>query len=143
MPVRQEPTLRQAFSEVARAVRRTQRLDAVLFQARSSDVSEQPLAALLDDDAIKALTQVLPRSSAPGTRTLLTHLVSVTHPAVTSMLLSSVERRDPRFDRNLVMNMLADRVEEPDVRAALEKIAKADPDEQSRRIAAQALQDDE
>jgi hypothetical protein len=120
-----------------------QRLDAVLFHARSSAATDQPLAGLLDDDAIKALAQVLPRTSVPGTRTLLNHLVSVRHPAITGMLVASVERRDPRFDRWLVMNMLADRTEEPDVRAALEKIAKTDPDEQSRRLAAQALKDDE
>jgi hypothetical protein len=124
-----------------------QRLDAVLFQARSSSESGQPLAALLDDDAIEALAQVLPRAAGAdkeisGIRTLLNHLVSVTHPAITRMLLASIERRDPQFDRRLVMEMLAGRLSEPAVRAAFEKIAAADPDEQSRRIAAQALQDD-
>lgn len=125
-----------------------QRLEAVLFHVRSSDISDQPLADLLDDDAIKALAQVLPRAASTGTDIygvpkLLTQLASVKHPAVTSMLLTSLERRDPRFDRRLVMNMLADRVEEPDVRAALETIAKVDPDEQSRQIATKALHENE
>lgn len=125
-----------------------QRLEAALFHARNSDVSHQSLAKLLDDNAIKALAQVLPGTGSTGTDTygvskMLTQLVSVRHSAVTSMLLASVERRDPRFDRVLVMNLLADRVEEPDVRAALEKIAKVDPDERSRQIATQALQGDE
>jgi hypothetical protein len=122
-----------------------QRLEAVLYHARGSVVSDQPLADLLDDEAIKALAQVLPRADSTGTdkyavQTLLNHLVSVKHPAVTSMLLASVERPDPRFDRRLVMNILAGRVEEPEVRSAFEKIAKVDPDEQSRQIARQALQ---
>jgi len=125
-----------------------QRLEAVLYHLRSSAVSDHPLADLLDDDAIKALAQVLPRADSTGADkygvpALLVQLDSIKHPAVTSMLLASVERRDPRFDRMLVMNMLADRVDEPDVRAALEKIAKADSDEQSRLIARQALQGDE
>jgi hypothetical protein len=34
------------------------------------------------------------------------------------------------------MNMLAERLEEPNVRGVLEKIAKVDLDERSRRIAA-------
>jgi hypothetical protein len=125
-----------------------QRLEAVLFHVRSSDVSNQPLADMLDNDAIKALAQVLPRAASTGTDiygvpTLLIQLAPIRHPSVTSMLLASVEKHDPRFDRRLVMNMLADRVEEPEVRAALEKIAKVDPDEQSRQIATKALQDDE
>jgi hypothetical protein len=117
-----------------------QRLDAVLFHARSTDASGQPLAALLDDDAIKALAEVLPRTPVSGTSTLLNHLVSVMHPAINGMLLTIIERRDTRFDRVRVMRMLADRIEDPDVSAALEKIAKVDPDEQSRQIATQALQ---
>ncbi|MEO6078756.1 MAG: HEAT repeat domain-containing protein [Steroidobacteraceae bacterium] len=120
-----------------------QRLDAVLFHARNSAASAQPLAGLLDDDAIKALALVLPRTEVPGTRTLLNHLVSIKHPAITGMLLASIERPDSRFDRRLVMQMLADRLSQPGVRAALEKIATADPDEQSRKFAAQALKDDE
>jgi hypothetical protein len=120
-----------------------QRLEAILFHVRRSPPSEQPLVSLLDDHAIKELAQVLPRTSVPGTRTLLNHLASVRHPAITDMLLSSVERRDPRFDRSQVVNLLAHRVEEPKVRAALEHIAKVDPDYQSRRIAMQALQDEE
>ncbi len=123
-----------------------QRLEAVLYQLRSLNGSTQPLANLLDDDAINALAQVLPKADSTGTdvygvTAILTRLVSLKHPAITSMLLASVDRRDPRFDRRLVMNMLAERVAEPDVRAALERVAEVDPDEQSREIAKQALQD--
>jgi hypothetical protein len=46
-----------------------QRLDAVLFHARNSDVSRQPLAGLLDGDAIKALAEVLPRAGSTGSDT--------------------------------------------------------------------------
>jgi hypothetical protein len=120
-----------------------QRLEAVLFQARNTAASERSLADLLDDDALKALTQVLPRAGtgmeASGVRAVLNQLASVKHPAITDMLLTSIERRDPRFERRLVMDILTDRLSEPGVRAVFEKIAASDPDEQSRRIAAQAL----
>jgi hypothetical protein len=122
-----------------RALSDAQRLDAILFHARSWAASDQSLVRLLDDDAIEALAEVLPTAEGAGLRTLLNHLASVKHPAITGMLLASIERRDPRFDRKLVMEMLADRLSEPEVRAAFEKIAASDADEQSRRIAQQGL----
>lgn len=125
-----------------------QRLEAFLFHVRNAEESSKPLDGVLDDDAIKALTQVLLKAGSTGTDQygvtfLLVQLGPVKHPAVTSMLLAGIELRDSRFNRSQFTEMLADRMEEPGVRAALEKIAKSDPDERSRKIAAQALQDNE
>jgi hypothetical protein len=120
-----------------------QRLEALIFHAQSLDALGQPLARVLDDEAIEALAQVLPSAAEAGTRTLVNRLAPITHPVVTNMLLARIELRDPQFDRVQIMQILAARLSEPEVRAAFEKIAAADPDEPSRRIAIQALQSNE
>lgn len=125
-----------------------QRLEAFLFHARNSEESDKPVADLLDDDTIKALTEVLPKAGSTGTDQygvtfLLVQLAPIKHPAVTRMLLTGIELRDPRFDRSQFTEMLTNRLEEPGVRAALERIAKSDPDERSRKIAAEALKANE
>lgn len=123
-----------------------QRLEAALFHARSAATPEQALSLLLDDEAIEALTQVQPRAADAGmkasdVRTLLTELASVRNPAVTRMLLASIEQLESPSDRRVVVSLLADRIGEPGVRAALERIAREDPDEQARQVATRALRE--
>lgn len=106
---------------------------------------------LLDDEAIRALAEVLPVAAADSTTVqnsaarVAMDLGRIDHPAVTDMLLASLDDGSHWLDRGLALQALAGspaRRDDPRVRAALEKISADDPSPQLRQAAAASLRDD-
>ncbi|HTQ36909.1 MAG TPA: HEAT repeat domain-containing protein [Steroidobacteraceae bacterium] len=113
--------------------------------------SPDPLRTLrlLDSDGIRALTQALPAAATESsivqrsTPTLVSALQYVDNPAITDMLLASLDDDGQWLDRSSAtagLVALASRRNDPRVRAVLERLSTSDPDPQLRQIAAGSLQ---
>lgn len=112
----------------------------------SSDL-RRPLS-MLDRDEIRSLTQVLPIAAADPSflksslYTVVGALGQIDDPAVTDMLLASVERDGLWLDRTFALETLgslASRRNDPKVRAALERISVNDANPKVRQIATSSL----
>ncbi len=99
----------------------------------------------LDDAAMRALTEVLPKAAADSERyahsslTLVSELANMDHPAITDMLLDSVRAGGTALPRRFVVEALRRRTADSRVRATLERIAAEDADPQVREMAARPL----
>jgi hypothetical protein len=135
----------------------TQRIEAV-FHALEVPMVPMPAGygrargpnslASFDDAVLVALAKVLPEAAREsevirnGSLLLVQEMGSIDHPAITKMLLDVVQGDDKGIDRSFAAIQLARRVDDPAVRAVLEKLADADtdPDAQLREAAAWVLQ---
>ncbi len=95
----------------------------------------------LDDAAMRALTEVLPKAAADSPRyanaslTLVSQITFMNHPAITDMLLESLSAGDAWPGRRIAVEALRRRADDPRVRAALAKVAAEDADPQIRELA--------
>lgn len=123
-----------------------ERIEALMYHTRHTNARGLAnLQDLLGDDAISTLAEVLPRAAQSPGRSEVDFMVSqlgaIDHPAITDMLLTSMDRSDEVLDRRVVLNQLTRRGNDTRVRAALEKIAADDPDPELRQMAGRALQE--
>jgi hypothetical protein len=99
----------------------------------------------LDDAAMRALTEMLPLAAADSERyaqashTLVSELAYMKHPAITDMLLESLDAERKWMDRSWVIEALRRRPPEPRVLEALARIAVQDADPRIRELAARPL----
>jgi len=99
----------------------------------------------LDDAGMRALAEVLPRAAADSKAyasasfTLVSELSYMKHPAITDMLLDSLDASEPWLDRSFAVESLRRRTDDPRVREALAKIARDDADPQVRALAVKPL----
>jgi hypothetical protein len=99
----------------------------------------------LDDAAMRALTEVLPRAAADSQRyahsslTLVSELSNMEHPAITDMLLDSLVTGVTSLPRSFVVEALRRRTADSRVGAVLAKIAAEDADPQVRELEARPL----
>jgi hypothetical protein len=127
-----------------------ERLEALLYHvswpsnvARAN--SHGLLKPVIDQGAIPALAEVLPRVAGAGTSNdaitrLISQLGSVHHPGITDFLLGRVETSNDMWERQVVIGQLAQRNRDVRVRAALSRVASGDPDPALRQMAETALQ---
>lgn len=100
---------------------------------------------VLDDAAIRALTEVLPkavRESEAYKRasfTLMSELAQLQHPAITNLLLSELTASDAWYDPSRAVEGLRSHTGDPRVRAALQKIVGESPQPQLKALAASIL----
>lgn len=98
----------------------------------------------LDDSAMQALAEVLPRAAADSqhyaraSHTLVSELAYLKHPAITDMLIDGLSASSPWLDRGFAFRSLQS-TGDPRARAALEKIATEDADPKARELARDAL----
>lgn len=104
---------------------------------------------LLDNDSIKALAEVLPQAGRDSSSVrnsssaLVRALASIDHPAITEMLLASLQDGSSWLDRGVAaqaLGALPSRRDDVRVHAALEKISSSDSNPQFRQAASAALQ---
>lgn len=104
----------------------------------------------LDQDAIKALADALPKAATDSSiiretaNMVVNSLGELEHPAVTDMLVTSLEAGSKWLDRGTAIYALAaaSRRNDPRVQAALEKISTSDRDPAVQRNARVALQEE-
>lgn len=98
----------------------------------------------LDDSAMRALAEVLPKAAADSqvyaraSHTLVSELAYLKHPAITDMLLDGLSAGNLWLDRGFAFRSL-NSSGDPRARAALEKIAGEDVDPEVRELARDAL----
>lgn len=127
-----------------------ERIEAFFRHVHESGMDSDLRKLLDDDEAVKALADVLPRVFATPmagvsrtfaqTRTLLVSLLGpIDHPAATGMLLDIFDHSAEPIDRDMALAHLTLHRSDPSVRAMLEKVAAGDPDPRLRETAAGAL----
>jgi hypothetical protein len=120
-----------------------ERVEALLFGLGERLPPLDPQLFLHDSDAIAALTEVLRRmesSSAGGNLPLLINRLSaIDDPAITDLVLRSLEKRSAFATLSTLRGMLANHRDDSPIRAVLEKISVGDPDPNIRQAAAGML----
>jgi hypothetical protein len=111
---------------------------SIEFHARSGELSE-----LLDDEAIGALTQLLPEAARSievkqVVVSILSALGAIQKSSVTSMFTGILEQGEKALQYPVVQELIR-RKADPAARAALEKISREGPDAALREMAANAL----
>jgi hypothetical protein len=138
-----------------------ERIEALCYQMGLSTISmfrsgEPPsspgsVLRLLDDAAIRALVEVLPDAAArlpavpPAVATLAKELGRIDHPAITDMLLASLDGGSQWLNHDIAVQALAalpGRRQNLRVRTALERIGASDPDPRVREAAVVLLQNE-
>lgn len=118
------------------------------FGARPMGNSPQGLSLLLDAESIPALVAALPPASGQSAtmqmsvNQLVRELSLMEHPAITDMLLASIQGNDKWLDTQsaiYALGQLPSRRDDPRVRSALEKIRADDPNPLLRQTAGEAL----
>jgi hypothetical protein len=100
---------------------------------------------LLDEDVVQSLTSLLPRmaksrESPLHLAAMMNDLSSLQKPAVTTMVLGFLEKDIDAGLKSVIIQGMLRRGNDPQVRAALEKLAVDSPDAKLRELAAKGLQ---
>jgi hypothetical protein len=95
-------------------------------------------AVLAFTDAYSAVAKAVPAPELPYT-VLLTRLGSISHPAITGLLLDSLKQTTQPAIKQSIVSLLGRRSDDERVRRVLETISATDTDQVLRAIADKAL----
>jgi flagellar basal body-associated protein FliL len=121
-----------------------ERIEPLLYNMNRAGKRPDLSKLLADDTAIEAFADAFPRAlAAPGAElpatVLLSSLDSLYHPAITGVLLDSLERTRQPAVRQTIVSYLIKRNKDERVQAVFRKLSIEDADPELRKMAAGAL----